>query len=59
MKKSKARKQKAELGALKALPDHQIDTSDVPEVRDWSDAKRGLFHQPVKRRTTKGRLAER
>lgn len=58
MKKSKARKQKAELSALEALPDDQIDTSDVPEVRDWSDAKRGLFHRPVKRRTTKGRLAE-
>ena len=36
-------KQKAELGALEALPEDQIDTSDIPEVLDWSDARRGLF----------------
>ena len=41
-------KQKAELGALEALPDDQIDTSDIPEVPDWSDARRGLFYRPVK-----------
>lgn len=41
-------KQKAELSALELLPDDQIDTSDVPEVRDWSDARRGVFHRPVK-----------
>ena len=48
---SKARKltdeQKAELSVLEALPDDQIDTSDIPEVRDWSDAKRGLFLRPT------------
>ena len=59
---SKARKltdkQRAELSALEALPDDQIDTSDVPEVCAWSDAKRGLFHRPVKRRTTTGVLDE-
>ena len=36
-------KQKAELNALEGLPDDQIDTSDIPVVRDWSGAKRGLF----------------
>lgn len=36
-------KQKAELRALEALPDDQIDTSDIPEIRDWSDARRGLW----------------
>ena len=41
-------KQKAELGALEALPHDQVDTSDIPEVRDWSDARRGLFYRPVK-----------
>lgn len=45
-------KQKAELGALEALPDDQIDTSDIPEVRDWSDARRGLFYRPVKQQIT-------
>ena len=42
-------KQQAELSALEALPDDQIDTSDIPEVLDWSDARRGLFYRPVKR----------
>ena len=55
-KASKARKltdkQKAELSALEALPDDQIDTSDIPEVRDWSGAKRGLFYRPVKQQIT-------
>ncbi len=45
-------KQRAELDALAALPDERIDTSDIPEVRDWSDAKRGLFYRPVKQQLT-------
>ena len=45
-------KQKAELSALEALPDDQIDTSDISEVRDWSDARRGLFYRPVKQQIT-------
>ena len=32
---------------LAALPDEQIDTADIPEVRDWTGAKRGLFYRPV------------
>ena len=49
-------KQKAELRALEALPDDQIDTSDMPEVRDWSKARRGLFCIHERRR---GRFAAR
>ena len=45
-------KQHAELEALAALPDDRIDTIDIPEVRDWSDAKRGLFYRPVKKQLT-------
>ena len=45
-------KQKAELDALEALPDDQINTSDIPEVLDWSDARRGLFYRPVKQQIT-------
>jgi hypothetical protein len=41
-------KQRAELAALDKLPDDRIDTRDIPEVRDWSGAKRGLFHRPAK-----------
>ncbi|MGD0627855.1 MAG: BrnA antitoxin family protein [Terracidiphilus sp.] len=34
----------ARLERLAALPDDAIDTSDIPEVRDWTGAKRGLFY---------------
>ena len=50
--RSLTRKRKAELEALAALPDDQIDLSDIPEVRDWSGAKRGLFYRPVKQQIT-------
>ncbi len=36
-----------ELGALAALPEDQINTCDVPEQRDWSGAKRGVFSRLV------------
>jgi uncharacterized protein (DUF4415 family) len=43
-------KQKKELAALAALPDHQIDTSDIRELplEAWKDAVRGRFYRPVK-----------
>lgn len=44
--------QKAELEALAALPSDQIQTDDMPEVRDWSSAKRGMFYRPVKQQIT-------
>jgi uncharacterized protein (DUF4415 family) len=51
---SRARKpeQLAELAALAALSDEAIDTSDAPEVLDWSGAKRGLFYRPLKQQLT-------
>ena len=47
--RSPTRTRKAELEALAALPEDEIDLSDIPEVRDWSGAKRGLFYRPVKK----------
>lgn len=44
--------QVAELQALAALPDEDIDTSDIPEQRDWSGARRGLFFRSEKQRLT-------
>jgi hypothetical protein len=38
--------QLAEVEALKALPDDQIDTSDIPPVTDWSQGVRGRFYRP-------------
>lgn len=37
---------------LEALPDDQIDTTDAPEIIDWSDARHGDFHRPVKQQIT-------
>ena len=47
---SLAAKQKRELAAIAALPDNQIDTSDIPELPPsaWKDAVRGRFYRPVK-----------
>ena len=43
--------QRAELEALAAMPDDEIDTSDIPEVINWSRGVRGLFHMsPDERR---------
>jgi hypothetical protein len=42
----------AELKSLADLPDDAIDTSDAPELLDWSGAKRGLFYRPVKQQLT-------
>lgn len=44
--------QKAELEALAALPDDQIDTRDIPEQKDWSGARRGVFFRPIKKQLT-------
>lgn len=39
--------QKAELDALAALPDDKINTAALPEQRDWSGARRGVFFRPA------------
>jgi len=44
--------QKLELKAIAALPDQEIDTREMPEIVDWSGARRGLFYRPVKRQIT-------
>lgn len=41
--------QKADLEALAAMPDDQINTRNIPEQPDWSGARRGLFFRPVKK----------
>ena len=40
---------KTGLAVLEALSDEDINTSDIPEVTDWSDAVRGKFYRPVKK----------
>jgi uncharacterized protein (DUF4415 family) len=38
----------AELAALARKRDEDINTSDIPEVKDWSAAVVGKFYRPVK-----------
>jgi uncharacterized protein (DUF4415 family) len=47
-------KQRANLRALAARPDSEIDTSDVPEMtaEQWKNATRGLVYRPLKRQIT-------
>jgi len=41
---------KANIEELLRMPDHEIDTSDIPELPSsaWKDAVRGRFYRPVK-----------
>ena len=41
-----------QLRALESLSDDEIDTSDAPEILDWSGARRGVFYRPVKKQIT-------
>ena len=49
-------KQDAEIKRLiakGAVPDEQLDLSDIPEITDWSHAVRhGQFYRPVKQQTS-------
>ena len=35
--------QRAELEALAAMSDEDIDTSDIPEITEFSNPRRGMF----------------
>ena len=50
--KALAKQHEAEIKALENLPDEEIDTTDIPEILDWSGAKRGLLYRPVKQQIT-------
>ena len=44
-------KQRANLDELARMPEHEIDTSDIPELpaSAWKDAVRGKLYRPVKK----------
>ncbi len=46
------RKVQKELEALAAMPESEIDLTDIPEWKDRRGAVRGLFYRPVKRSLT-------
>jgi len=46
-------KTRKELRKLAALPDHEIDLTDIPEIREFpSDAVIGKFYRPKKTTVT-------
>jgi uncharacterized protein (DUF4415 family) len=47
-----SKQQRERLERLAAKPDAEIDTSDIPEVLDWSGAVRGGLYRPRKEAIT-------
>ena len=43
-----------ELKALEAMPDKEIDTTDIPEITDvdWKRMKVGTLYRPIKKSVT-------
>jgi len=54
MKKALSPEQLAQLAAIAALPENEIDTSDIPEapVENWLHARRGDLYRPLKQPVT-------
>jgi uncharacterized protein (DUF4415 family) len=50
--RSRTDQHEQEVAALAQLRDEDIDTSDIPEVRDWSGAAVGKFYRPIKESVT-------
>ena len=46
--KSRTKNIDKELAALSGMREEDIDTSDIPEVKDWSGAVVGKFYRPIK-----------
>ena len=46
--------QKAEIAALKARPEDDVDTSDIPELTEdfWQNAVRNPYFRPIKQQLT-------
>ncbi|HEY1314788.1 MAG TPA: BrnA antitoxin family protein [Steroidobacteraceae bacterium] len=51
---SLTKRQKADLAALAARPDGEIDFSDIPPLTEdfWKNAARGKYYKPTKTSTT-------
>jgi uncharacterized protein (DUF4415 family) len=49
-----SKKQKADLAALSARPDSEIDFSEIPPLTEdfWKNAVRGKYYKPTKTSTT-------
>lgn len=42
----------AELAAIDAMTEDEIDLSEMPEITDWTGAVRGRFYRPEKQAVT-------
>ena len=51
-KRKLPKREMAQLKKLAAMPDDQIDTSDIPELTDFSGGVRGRFYRPVTQSVT-------
>jgi uncharacterized protein (DUF4415 family) len=49
---TRTKKQQTEMRKLASIPDHEIDTSDISEITDWSKAVVGKYYKPVKKQIT-------
>ena len=49
MKQGTAELTSAQKTELTALPEDRIDTVSLPEQKDWSSARRGVFCRPIKK----------
>jgi len=52
MKKEFTKEQLEEIRNLAAMPDEDIDYSDIPPVQDWENVVVGKFYRPVKKSVT-------
>ncbi len=52
MKKRLTKQQAREIEGLEAMTDDEINTSDIPEVKDWRRAEVGKFYRPIKKSAT-------
>jgi uncharacterized protein (DUF4415 family) len=52
MKKDDIPNLEEQRAALDAMKDEDIDFSDIPEIRDFSGFKRGIFYRPIKQPVT-------
>ncbi len=47
-----SREQRADIAAIAAKKEENIDLSEMPEVVDWSGAEMGKFYRPPKKSVT-------
>jgi uncharacterized protein (DUF4415 family) len=52
MSEERSRRIANDLARAIAMADEDINTDDIPEVFDWSDAVRGKFYRPIKEQVT-------